>query len=473
MKNASAVTMLVASLMFPVCAAGVGQTRPRLVSHGRTFFMTWLEQGNGETNIATAVVNQDGAASDATSTWPTSDVYAYPRVATNGQIDLLVWSDNGAKPRIWGRRFQTNGTPIDAAPFIIRDGGTFAGSVASDGDRFLVVWPEFRAIVGAFVSAEGSVTPIASPLATEINPGNLLANPELAWNGREFLLVWDGYLYNGCSAARLCGPGPDARAARLSRDGVRIDATPLVLANDVTSTHVASDGNGFLVVVTPYRGGRHVPLLGRYVHVQQDSLVADAPIPIFEWLVDFTDGVSFDGTDFVVAFRYAFGLQSWLGSAHVMANQTVVNRRFLSVSPTDVPLETPGIASNPPGATLIALSESTGDGAIRIRTYFDSELLPSLAPLSAPIITSAIFTRRTVALSWTASASAQGYQIEASDANGVFYTVAFVTNVTSAIVGSSFDVVAVRVTAFGAAGVSAPSATANVAASPRRRTVSH
>lgn len=174
--------------------------------------------------------------------------------ASDGVTTLLLWSREnvlyagrvGADGSLAGEALALTGAEneavVDRAAIAARDG------------EFLIAWEEGRAhdmiacppilsygIRGARVTAGlVSLDPGGFDLAMA---GENERSPAIAWNGREWLVVWNAYVRNGGVS------GPELRGRRVSRDGVVRDAAEGVfIASEGNLPSVTWDGTRYFLV---------------------------------------------------------------------------------------------------------------------------------------------------------------------------------------------------------------------------------
>jgi hypothetical protein len=168
-----------------------------------------------------------------------------PGFACNADGCLAAWRDGRQflGYRIWARRLRTDGTPRDAAAFLISVDNFDATDpvVATDGTRFLVGWTDlFEKAYLTRVDADDSLHTESLSVADGYTG---LVNPSaLASNG-------DGYLF--ALGYTVGAPGGTIRGLRTDRDGHILDATPFLITDDPTARFYADvvwTGTQYLVV---------------------------------------------------------------------------------------------------------------------------------------------------------------------------------------------------------------------------------
>jgi hypothetical protein len=173
---------------------------------------------------------------------PGPTAYQQFAMAAGNGLYLMVWWEYDAasgSPRLFGLRVRaSDGAALDAQPFRLSgiEGVPFNPSVAFDGTNFLAVWTSIGAypvVRGVRVRAsDGAVldpTPqlISRPLGgpPPYASDMLAQRPSVAFDGKHYLVVWDGEWYVQQSYAR----GPMGIRVRPS-DGVPVESTAFPIA---------------------------------------------------------------------------------------------------------------------------------------------------------------------------------------------------------------------------------------------------
>ncbi|MQA26259.1 MAG: hypothetical protein GEU94_12495 [Micromonosporaceae bacterium] len=224
---------------FPVADTDGREARPRVASSGQLFLVVWEEQIADE--IRAARVSRDGRVLDpggfVVATGAPSQ--SLPDVVALRNSFLVVWTQDEAPTctgcnNIFGARVTGNGTVLDPDGFVIGDdiGGTGFPAAASDGSDALVVWQGFTGVSGSRVSSDGEVL--------DPTPIKILATrdaPAVAWQ-------------DGVYLAAAQDPERDVViAARVTGAGQVLDPTAIVVgpAPGFARTEVGSTGSAFLV----------------------------------------------------------------------------------------------------------------------------------------------------------------------------------------------------------------------------------
>ena len=201
----------------PVSPAANNQLTPAVAWNGTDFLVVLTDFGSGSRDIYGARVSAAGSVLDPDG-HPRLHRGEHPGLAGGGLerhrlpggVEDLRRAPTPAD--IYGSRVSATGTVLDPTGIAISTAANYQGTpaVAWNGTDFLVVWQDTRSnpssydIYGARVSAAGSVLdPAGIPISTAAN--NQIA-PAVAWNGTDFLVVWEDYR-SGIQPRHLRGPG--------------------------------------------------------------------------------------------------------------------------------------------------------------------------------------------------------------------------------------------------------------------------
>lgn len=272
-------------------------------------------------------------------------IYALRRIASFGDDWLIASTQSPEQPRFIITRFDADGAPIEIAvevPQPLAGRVPYPVDVAAGPDVGLVAWFETEPMR----SPDGVRGPSTVRAARYDRTGALLdpdgvliaedvqePEVEVAWNGTDFLLLWDdgqdptmtfavrvgadGRVRDdppipiasqvvrqiACSASVCLGllEAPGLFAVRIDGDGVVLDDPPIEIAPDGYWGAVASDGDDFLVAYKhDERGVQNGPI--RAVLVGSDGTVQGAPGPELSTYDGMFPAAYFDSTDYVVAF---------------------------------------------------------------------------------------------------------------------------------------------------------------------------
>ena len=290
----------------------------------------------------------------------------------------MVWTDARG---VFAKRVTPLGVVLDVEPIAVHSGLEFGADVAWNGNAFLVVWPESRRIVGAFITPAGDVT---QPRALMEEPPALeyASEPRLAWDGQEFLLVWDE-MYPGA----IIVPSPPwplgIRGVRLSAAGDVIDRTPMHINDAGAMPRIATSGADFAVIGASLSapGVRTVTIL----RPGGASLVVSDPIPVLRWTNRASDyEVAWNGLEYVIAYTYglvAFPPDSvpvdWIGTVRLSRSGELSSRMYTQASQSDgVTLATTADGRVVAGSR-VCLPQA---GGWRIKAFLESDFTGLPAP---------------------------------------------------------------------------------------------
>ncbi len=443
------------------------QTAPVLASDGVDFLTGWEEEVGQSHSFNVARVSRSAVPIDAQQTdlgpveppeLPRSlsldATGAHHNVACAGSICLAVWEDNG---NIRGRRIIAGSA--EASSFVIGSGQISDQAVVWNGRGFYVVWsgPGQNA---ATVLTTGVITERAQ-VTLDYGP------PKVAWDGQR-------YLFMSTTDARFCDC-QDLRSSigfyTLAADGELFGQAGFFFVNFMDA-HLAASDHDFLVIYDHRPPTTLVSEVAtRRIVVTDTTLQIGPAIPLFQWFAPTSSSVTWNGQDYIAAWRYGNGSTWWITSARV-STSAFPDRRVTASGVPDRQV-TPAIASNASGESVIVASESPTPGEpARLRAYAEADLdsLPPLpsAPYGVSVTTTAsttIVIAPTITVSWQSDGGdVAGFVVVRSNTdywdNGTVIATAAANERSVVITGPP----SVRVLAFNARGLSEVGVT-----SPRRR----
>lgn len=157
-----------------------------------------------------------------------------------------LWTESAPNARLTIGRLTASGKPLDGAGLRLRDSldDQLNSAMATNGERLLVVWTEglasatTHALFEAVVEPGTPLTATVKQLATDALPGS---DPGVVWNGQNFVIAY----------RRATTLGGELLGLRVDRSGNAIDPAPIVLvAKPVSGANprIAWNGSEYLVV---------------------------------------------------------------------------------------------------------------------------------------------------------------------------------------------------------------------------------
>jgi hypothetical protein len=450
----------------PTAVTPVRQVLPVVAGNGAGFTAAWLERSADSQNAMIGRVNTMGDALDGPGI--TLGLQTSPPAIAQGSFgQLAVWSASG---HLVAARLFPSGAVFDAQPIVI---GPSIGSnaVAWSGSRFFVVCTDGRQLFGAFVETDGTTTP-PRPLGIQ-TPLSGASSVDLAWDGRQFIVVFSETTpgANRCLIPEGCGDLPDhISLVRVSADGVAIDTTAVRVPGAHARAHVASSGSESMIALDNDR-----ETSAMIVRDDGAGLQLGPEVPLFRWLNSYGSDIAWNGSQYVVAWRYSLwpAGPGWIGVKTIGQSGVPFASRFTPTAgpPEDFPpYSAPSIAANDSGDAAVVISEiAPASYSARARLYLTSEMAPMPPPPPTPRNVVVYATGTTTIITWQNDGTALGFETERSDDFGRTWVRNGVTgDVRNLTVPSSPRGPLYRVSAFGPGGYS-EAAVATIGKLERRR----
>lgn len=300
---------------FPLAVEEGFQHRSVAVSNGTDFFYVYENAGRflyNRVDLSGAMIN--GSGTDISSSVNTQN---YAAVASDGTDYLVVWMDTRyGNSSIFGIRTDGEGNPLDATSFLIsgRDDYYVSPDVAYNGTNYLVVWNNYDTIFGSRISQEGN---ILDPEAIIISAGYSWRRSEakVSSANTNWLVVWTDERNNDDKWGNMdiYGARVDAEGNVLDTDGIHISAA----GNNQYTPDVCYGENCCLVVWTDEREGMFVDPDIYAARVDPDGTVMDPDgIGIAKNEDHFYQypSLAFDGTNYMMAYyNYSYQGNQILG----------------------------------------------------------------------------------------------------------------------------------------------------------------
>jgi len=229
---------------------------PALAWSGVNYLVVWYQGGTWNKNVWGQRVNSAGqllGTNFAITSGEVYDEFQYPNIVWGDTNYLVVFVRYTDYQYIYGRKVNSSGSLV---------GDTFAicttpsddmwshlnPAVAWDGTNYLVVWDDYRSasnydIYGQIVNSAGGLVGSNFPICTAANDQR---RPDIVWDGTNYLVVW----YD-----RRNGNW-DIYGQRINTSGGLVGSN-IPISTDGSSQYypaVAWSGNQYLVVWRDYRG---------------------------------------------------------------------------------------------------------------------------------------------------------------------------------------------------------------------------
>jgi hypothetical protein len=164
-------------------------------------------------------------------TAPAPGVQSFPVIATNGRDFLVAWTDQRLGGSTFARRVTASGEPLDGNGILLQRASLQLGAVWTGRDYALIGADRDAHLWAARIDASGAIVQPPHDLASN---AFLYGHYTLATNGRAIVAAYHDRTSNR------------AHAAVLDLD-TRLVSDTVLPATQPSSTHIATDGNAFLV----------------------------------------------------------------------------------------------------------------------------------------------------------------------------------------------------------------------------------
>lgn len=281
------------------------QLAPAISFDGTNYLVVWEDsRGISYYNIKGARVNQSGIVLDPATisiSTATNDQMS-PAIAFDNTNYLVVWADqrSGAWD-IYGTRVSQTGTVLNPAGIAISTAANYQEnpSVAFDDTNYLVVWQDKRGgtyydIYGTRVNQSGTVL---NPAGIAIsNAGNDQVCPSVAFDGTNYMVVWEDYRNNSTA--------PDIYCTRMNRSGTVLNPSGIAVStatNHQITPKIAFGGTNYLIVWSDNRNGNW-DIYGARI-TPAGTVLDPTGFPICNHsATQLYPAICFDGTDYIVVW---------------------------------------------------------------------------------------------------------------------------------------------------------------------------
>ncbi len=244
----------------PVTDPGGGaQTAPALASNGTDYLAVWADDRAGDVDIYGARVSAGGSVLDSTGIAIGTAVNSQqaPAVAFDGTNYFVVWSDGrrGSGTDIYGARVSQAGAVLDANGVAVSASTAFNllkdnPALAFNGTNYLVIWEEQTSFTASSNLFATLVSPAGVPSGTSISVSTATGNQREAavdFDGTNYLAVWQD---------DRSGSLTDIYAARISAAGNVLDGAGIPVstrAEAELNPVLKFNGTHYLVIWEDYR----------------------------------------------------------------------------------------------------------------------------------------------------------------------------------------------------------------------------
>ncbi len=184
----------------PIVKAPEDQYSSGISWNGKTYMVVWSDKRSGASfDIYGARINSDGTVQDREGfvvTQASGDQF-FPSISWNGEVHLVAWMDKrmGDSASIYGDRITAQGTVLDQQGIAIATSPAFHALpvVISKGKEFLVVWDVQQKITAhdIYTSRVNPKGKVLDPDGLSIYTGNeRQRNPSVATDGNRYFVVW-------------------------------------------------------------------------------------------------------------------------------------------------------------------------------------------------------------------------------------------------------------------------------------------
>ncbi|HZH76998.1 MAG TPA: hypothetical protein VEY88_13280 [Archangium sp.] len=372
------------------------QTTPAVAVGNGLYLVVWSEGVNrGPPDLhAVRVRASDGVVLDETPLRIAtgSQVEHKPAAAFDGTNFLVTWEDHRqGSPLLYGARVRaSDGAVLDTPRLISKSPVSgfpqYNGSVAFDGTNFLVTWegiysfsmfgPLTYGIQGIRVRpSDGQPIESTSFAIARLNPDGAIPSPRVSCGGGRCLVVWTSSA-PGSTWSDLMGTRLEAAT------GKRLDASPLRFTQTAGVNEryasVTSDGKDFLVTWSTGGSSTSGPLFGARVRGSDGALLESTPFTVADNQLGQAAQVTFDGSDYRVAWKGTRDGVERLGSTRVSPRAAVASGAELLLSPLTSAFtgysDPVGLAAAGRGRFLVAYGQqdpALGMSRLRLRQVVD------------------------------------------------------------------------------------------------------
>lgn len=306
---------------------------PCITSDGNNLFVVWQDMRNDNCDIYGARITQTGILIDSSgiAISVAADSQAFPAISFDGTNYFVVWQDcrngfsviYGARINSFGIVLDTGGIILAGTPYLQRN-----PSVAFDGINYLVVWDDYRyrtrGIYGTRVTQAGIVLDTNGICISLAGMDRIC--PSVNFDGTNYFVVWQDYRNHNW----------DIYGARVNQGGIVLDPEGIAIdtvTNEQRYSSLAFDGTNYLVVWEDFRSGFNWDIYGTRVSQMGSVIDMNGFILSAEVNFQYSPVGAFDGTNYLVAWEdRRNGLDSDVYGARVNPTGIILDSISIAIS---------------------------------------------------------------------------------------------------------------------------------------------
>jgi hypothetical protein len=278
------------------------QGHPSMTFDGHNYFVVWQDNSNGKDwDVHGALMDASGRLLKRIPVSTAKGNQVWPNVAVGRQNYFVVWKDYGTDTtttfgEVCGARVGLDGSLLDLQGIRIpTESFDPQGTVAFDGENYLVVQSAIHGVYGTRVTTSGV---LLDSQGFVISKGRNKSNARVAFGDINYLVVWDDNKgYSGKA---------DVYGTRVSKDGEILDPKEIAISTEQYSQwapHIAFDGENYLVVWSDRCRSGYCDING--ARISQAGEVLDTEgIPISATPSEnYRPSVVFNGTNYFVMWQ--------------------------------------------------------------------------------------------------------------------------------------------------------------------------
>lgn len=231
----------------PISTAEGMQVYPFVAYSGQNWLVIWTDVEDGVCSISGQIVSPEGElVGDNFEILPDSGILGFNRPASSGQNYLYLWTyldEEEDEPRSYGRFISLDGELVGDT-FSLTPNLSVFPAADFDHENYLVVFAEAcdedsAWVSGQFVSPEGRFIGRRFKItAPRVEDWDWL--PQVAWNGEDYLVIWQRGSYPPSLAGILVGKDGELKGEEFE--------IPTKGEGERVEKRLVTDGSRFLIV---------------------------------------------------------------------------------------------------------------------------------------------------------------------------------------------------------------------------------